>query len=327
MIYTMANLNVAVLAPPGYAKKLGKPGTTTDLIFYNLKQGEDTVTLIEPVRHPERLAPLFYAVSMATEALVVIDGITPAFGEWVVMLQCAGVTEGCIILRNYITPDQIAPFITGTLLETYDIVEDDAITLRERLLSRAAGMEADLPAVSGQSVGTVCVDHHFPVKGIGTVVLGCVVEGVIRRHDTLRLLPGERTVQLRSIQKHDDDADAAVAGDRVGLALKQISADDLDRGFVLTTNDKIKYATSIEGHADLVAWWKSPLREGMVLHIGHWMQFIPARVEAVTEPGDWRKPVIRLALEKEIIYLPGDTAVLTCLDTGGLRIAGTIKLP
>ncbi|HAR96303.1 MAG TPA: elongation factor Tu, partial [Deltaproteobacteria bacterium] len=35
----MSNLTVAVLAPPDYAKDLGKKGTTSDITFYNLKKG------------------------------------------------------------------------------------------------------------------------------------------------------------------------------------------------------------------------------------------------------------------------------------------------
>jgi selenocysteine-specific translation elongation factor len=86
----MGNLNVAVLGPAGYAKDLGKKGTESDITFYNLKKGEDTVTIIEPTRYPERLAPLFYAVSMADAALVVLSSITPTLGEWVLMLNEAG---------------------------------------------------------------------------------------------------------------------------------------------------------------------------------------------------------------------------------------------
>ncbi|NLB01670.1 MAG: elongation factor Tu, partial [Methanomicrobiales archaeon] len=48
----MGNLNVAVLGPAGYAKDLGKKGTESDITFYNLKKGEDTVTIIEPTRYP-----------------------------------------------------------------------------------------------------------------------------------------------------------------------------------------------------------------------------------------------------------------------------------
>ena len=45
----MGNITVAVLGALGYgAQHLGKKGTSTDITFYNIKKGEDTVTLIEP---------------------------------------------------------------------------------------------------------------------------------------------------------------------------------------------------------------------------------------------------------------------------------------
>ncbi|MCK7520919.1 MAG: EF-Tu/IF-2/RF-3 family GTPase [Ignavibacteriales bacterium] len=64
--------------------------------------------------------------------------------------------------------------------------------------------------------------------------------GSIKKHDTLKVLPTEKTAQIRSIQKHDDDADYAITGDRVGLALKNIESEDLDRGFVLTNDPAYK---------------------------------------------------------------------------------------
>ena len=319
----MPNLNVAVLAPTGYAKDLGKKGTASDITFYNLKRGEDTVTLIEPTRYPERLAPLFYTASMADRALLVIEQITPTLGEWVLMLQALSVSRGYIILKNYLTPEQVKPLIRGTVLEQYDFIKEDMNALREQLLREAA---ENLQAPSGTSAGTVPIDHHFNVKGIGTVILGGVVKGIIRKHDTLKLYPGERGVLLRSIQKHDDDSDHAVEGDRVGIALKNIDAEDLDRGYVLSSDPSLQTRATLSVQAELVAYWPAPLKEGMVLHIGHWLQFIPAKCVSVTDEGNWRKPTIGLELEKELVFLPGDRAVLHYLEGGKLRIAGTISL-
>ena len=90
----MANLNVAVIGPNDYAKDLGKKGTVSDITLYDLKQGTDTVTLIEPTKYPDRLAPLFYAVSMADRALLVVDAINAQLGESMVMLQCADIKTG-----------------------------------------------------------------------------------------------------------------------------------------------------------------------------------------------------------------------------------------
>ncbi|MDG6258103.1 MAG: EF-Tu/IF-2/RF-3 family GTPase [Methanomicrobiaceae archaeon] len=319
----MTNTDIAILGQPGYAKGIGKVGTASDITFYNLKRGDDTVTLIEPTRYPERLAPLFYAVSLADAALLVINEITPSFGEMVVMLDVMGIQKGYIILQNYLDPSRIMPLVQGTVVANYAFLEDNAIELREHLLNEASGKES---GEGDAREGVVFVDHHFNVKGIGTVVLGSVERGTIRKHDILNVLPGTTTAQIRSIQKHDDDYDEAHGGDRVGLALKNIDAEELDRGYVLTRSKEVVTTDAIRGDARLVRYWQEALHEGMVVHVGHWMQFVPARIESVYAGEDWRAPVLSLSLEKELVYLPGDTAVLHYLDGGKLRIAGSMRI-
>ena len=136
------------------------------------------------------------------------------------------------------TKEKIEPLTKGTRLENFEYIEDNPLILRERLLSDASERK---PAVTSvDSSGTVSVDHFFNVKGVGTVVLGVVKDGVIRKHEAVRVLPGDKTAQIRSIQKHDDEFEQAAEGDRVGIALKNIDVEYLDRGYVLTTDISIK---------------------------------------------------------------------------------------
>jgi selenocysteine-specific translation elongation factor len=319
----MANLNVAILGALDYGKDLGKKGTASDLTFYNLKKGQNTVTFIEPTRYPERVAPLFYAVSMAQKALLIVDQINPAFGETVIMLDSVGIKEGIVILRNYLAREQLAPLIKGTVVDGYEFLADDKNALRERLLEDVARMESP----QNDETGTLPVDHFFNVRGIGTVVLGSVAEGSIKKHDVLMVLPGEKTALVRSIQKHDEDFDTAGVGERTGIALKGIEVDDLDRGTILTNDKSIKQVSSLVAKSAIVKYWPAPLKEGMVLHIGHWMQYVPARVEAASAQGDWHKAELRLKLDKMLVYRPGAKAVLTYPEGGKLRVLGTIDLP
>jgi selenocysteine-specific translation elongation factor len=322
----MSNLTVAVLAPPDYAKDLGKKGTSSDITFYNLKKGDATVTFIEPTRYPEKLSSLFYTVSIADQVVLVVHEINAAFGECVLMLQCSGKSHGFLILKNYISVDQIAPLIKGTVLEHYEVIEEDIVGLREKLLGISVTQTAHQKTHTSGGKGVVPVDAHFNVKGVGVVVLGFVARGLIKKHDVLRLLPTEKTAQVRSIQKHDDDAEYAISGDRVGLALKNIESEDLDRGYVLTNDPDIKYSTTISGKAQLVKYWPAPLKEGMVIYAGHWMQFIPTRLEKVSIDGDWRMPVITLTSEKALIYPQGARVVLHYLEGGKLRVVGSLTI-
>jgi selenocysteine-specific translation elongation factor len=321
----MANLNVAVLGQPGYSESLGKKGTSTDITFYNLKKGDATVTFIEPSKYPERLAPLFYAVSTARKAVLVVGDITSAFGEIVVMLHSIGLESGFIVLKNFMQRERVIPLIKGTTVEKFEFVDDNQNEVRERLLGEAERLGSEAPPPT-QFHGTVLIDHSFNVKGVGTVALGCVSSGSIRVHESLSVLPGEKSAFIRSIQKHDDDSDWATQGDRVGLAIKDVAVEDLERGTVLTSGSPIKSALTVNADAELSKYWANPLKIGMVLHLGHWMQFLPARVESIRDAGDWRRVSLSLKLEKPLAYIPGDRTVLAYLEGGKLRVAGAAKL-
>lgn len=317
----MPNLNVVVLGSSDIVKELGKKGTSTDITFYNLKKGADTITLIEPTRYPEKLSSLFFSVSLADMAIICIEAITPQIGEIFVMLHVAGMKQGYIILRNYLDPGQFAPLIKNTVLESYEFILDDPALLRERLIELAGQLKAN-------TAGTLVVpiDHHFNVRGIGTVVLGTVKSGTIKKHDTVVVYPTGKKIQVRSIQKHDDDVDEAYCGDRVGLALKGIDAEELDRGYVLSDDPFLKSDTEVRCKAEIVPYWSQPLKEQMVLYIGYWMQFLPCRIKTVISDKDWRSAELTLSCDKEFVYTPGSTAVIHYLEAEKLRVVGTIIL-
>lgn len=311
----MSNLNVAMLGAK-VASEIGKKGTVTDVTFYELKKGDDSVTMIEPAKYPERLSSLFFAVEMAEFAVLVIDEIDATLGETIVMTDTVGIEKGWIILRNYIQPEQIAPLIADSVLENYEFREYDPIKIREELLELSSEHKRE-PGEG--SKGSCPVDSHFNVHGVGTVVLASVADGHIRKHDKMKVFPLGREVVLRSIQKHDLDSETAVKGDHTGLALRGIESDELDRGYVLTTDKDIKMTRSFTGKVKTVKFWKEPLKDGMVMHLGHWMQMIPFRMSL---SGD----EVIFDLNSDLIYKPGDKAVLMYLEGGKLRVVGSVTL-
>jgi selenocysteine-specific translation elongation factor len=313
----MPNLTVIYLGPSEIAKELAKKGTESDISFYNLKRGDDTVTLVEPARYPEKLSSLFFSAALSNAAILVIDEISAALGECIVMLNATRVSSGYIMLRNYIDATSIKPLIAGTVLENYTYVSEDLAALREQLLhdSSSAPSVSDEPAI-------IPIDHHFHVKGIGTVILGCVAKGTVKKHDQLLVWPTKKVAQVRSIQKHDDDADEGYQGDRVGLALKGVTADELDRGYVLAPDNALIAAEELCGKVSLVPWWKQPLKEQMILYVGYWMQFAPCRLRAIL--GDeTRSPMLTLTCDRPFVFDQGAEMVLHYLEGERLRIVGT----
>ena len=266
-------------------------------------------------------------VRLAKKAIIVVDEINAVFGEQLVMLQCSDIKSGYIILRNYVPKEKIEALIKGTSLEKFEIIPDDPNALREKLLQEASQQKPVEIQVGQQAIGAVPVDHAFNVKGVGVVILGVVVYGVVQKHATLNVFPAAKTAQVRSIQKHDEEFDVAGEGDRVGLALKNVDVEDLDRGTVLTNDPAIKTSTAIKTQAALVKYWTTPIKAGMVMHVGHWTQFITAKVDAATDTGDPKKPTLTLTLDKPLVHRPNDKAVLMYLEGAKLRVAGTVELP
>lgn len=319
----MGNLNIAVIGAKDYASKIGKKGTVTDMTFYDHKSGTDSFTLIEPSKYPEKLSSLFYSVAMSEFAILVVDKIDSFLGETIVMTDVLGIDRGWIILQNYIQPEQLKPLLAGTCLEGYEYKEDDPIKLREELIAMA---KAEAKAPGEGTCGSCPVDSHFNVRGVGTVVLGSVIDGYFRKHDKMTVFPIKREVILKSIQKHDLDADDGVKGDHVGLALRGIESDELDRGYVVTTDPSVKMSRKVEGNVSLIKYWPSPLKEGMVLHIGHWMQMVPCRIASVDNGDDFRSAKVEFDLESDMIHKPGDKATIMYLEGGKLRVVGSIVL-
>ena len=320
----MGNLNIAVLGAKDFAGKIGKKGTVTDMTFYDYKEGRDSFTLIEPSKYPEKLSSLFYSVAMSEFGILVVDGIDASLGETIVMADALGLSRGWLILRNYIQPEQVKPLLAGTALEGYEIREDDPIKLREELISLAKA-EAKQPGEG--SCGSCPIDSHFNVKGVGTVILGSVIDGYFKKHDKMTVFPVKKEVILKSIQKHDIDADDGVKGDHVGLALRGIESDELDRGYVVTTDASVKMSRSVKGKVALVKYWSAPLKEGMVIHLGHWMQMIPCRITSADNGSDFRSAEVAFDLDSDMIHKPGDKAIIMYLEGGKLRVAGSVALP
>jgi len=312
----MKGLTVAVLGDAALASLLGKKGTVSDMSFFNFNKGDIGVTYIVPSRYPEKLQSLANTLAMADAAILSVEKLDRELGEQIVALDAFGINRGFMILKNYLSADQLRPFVAGTTLEEFRFHEPDAFQLNEGLSAM------DFPYVDGNV--RIPVDHFFDVKGVGTVALGCVRRGIARQHDELQVFPTEKKTLVRSIQVHDEDVPEAIFGCRVGLALKGVEAKDLFRGAILAPPGSLKVAESMRTRLAVSRYWKGTVSKGMVLHGACGLQIVPMRVEEA--PGDGLGPGktgdVVFKLEKALAYDSGDRLVALDLDSKGLRVAG-----
>ena len=253
---------------------------------------------------------------MADSVVLVVEKIDRNVGEAIVAIDAVGVPRGHIVFKNYVQPEELAPLIKGTILEGYHRAEPDAVKLNDIHAS------AVLPPCDGPV--KIPVDHHFDVKGVGTVVLGCVRRGTVKVHDELQIFPTQKMAQVKSIQVHDTDVKQAVLANRVGLAVKNAANQDFDRGFVMAPKGSLASADELTVDFAAYKFWKGEIAKDAIVHVAVGLQIRPGKVLDVA--GGTLKggatAALKLKLDKPVAYEKGDRVVLLDLDSKGLRIVG-----
>lgn len=316
----MAGVTATLLGNLDTRREFGKVGTQSDLHLHDFKENDRDVTVLLPARYPEQLKCLSYSVLGADTAVIVINELNAQIGEQILACDAAGITHGAIVLQNYLQPEQIAPLLKGTSLESWKVfVEEDWPGVRMHL--------AECPETDPEGFVMVPIDHHFDVKGVGAVILGVVTQGILKKSDTLYAWPTKTICPVKSIQVHDVDQTEAVTGDRVGLALRNVKADMLDRGMILAPSDAdlsaFKANDEIEFTLARGAFSKQPLNEGAVVHLGVGMQFVPGRL-LQDAPGAGEEGKVRGVLEKGLVVKAGDRGVIWHVDAAQ-RVVGSAK--
>ncbi len=100
------------------------------------------------------------------------------------------------------------------------------------------------------------VDRVFTVKGHGAVVTGSLIGGSVSAGDQAALEPGGKTVRVKSLQSHGEDAASLEPGRRVAMNLSGVKAEEVERGMLLGKPGSIVETSLV----DLTIRWKRPLR-------------------------------------------------------------------
>lgn len=80
-------------------------------------------------------------------------------------------------------------------------------------------------------------------KDMGTIVVGKVESGLLRKNDVLMMMPNKTEVEVAAIYSEmEDEVDQALCGDNVRIRLRGVDDEDISPGFVLTTPNKPVHA-------------------------------------------------------------------------------------
>ncbi len=306
-------ITVAVVGARDVAKDLGKKGTSSDVTLYNAVRDGHAATIVEPTQFPEKLAPLLTALAMADRTVAVVNELTREVAESLAAVDLLE-TPVDLLTGPGVGEAELGRALKGTRLESLPVRPLDLPHLRAEVDAWEA------PPAPGSVL--VPIDHAFPVKGVGAVALGVVRRGTLTAHDRLRLYPSDRLVEVRSIQVHDADVRSAATGERVGVALRGVEAEELERGQCLAPEGALTVGARLSGRIEKPCpYYRGRAVPGLSAHLQVGLQLVPVRITGADGP------TLALEADRAVAAVPGASALLADLSPkAGPRLVARLRL-
>lgn len=209
-------------------KAIAKKHTESDITLYGRKDRDLTTTIFVPTKFPDKISSLTDSLSLSEFNIIGMTHLDRYLGEVMIALDLIQKNTGFLVIDQNTDITQIDRIVKGSVLAGYKKFQASPMEILEDLNKIQMNIKRD-----SDGPVKVIIDHFFKVKSVGTVVLGFVLSGTLKKHQNLFLNPIGIQAQVRSIQMNDVDFEEAPVGSRVGLALKNVDIDDIERGYLL----------------------------------------------------------------------------------------------
>lgn len=103
------------------------------------------------------------------------------------------------------------------------------------------------------------IDRVFEIKGSGTVITGTLLNGNLYKNQSVFHFPSRKKIRLRQIESYNATVEKAVLGSRVALNLAGLKKEDIERGDLIHTNQKMPSGYVFDVNIKLIPQ-KNPFR-------------------------------------------------------------------
>ncbi len=318
-----------ILGDTSIANDLGKKGTSTDITIYDRKTNDQIISYCFSNTYPDKLQSLLQSISMSDYAILNISHLDSFLGEQILALDIFNIKKGFILYSYNIDGEKIKNIIKKTSLSSFQIL-DDIEQLKTSLSKLQTVEEQQEKEINGKDNGQqqpsttisnnsvyIPIDHVFDVKGVGTVILGCIKQGEIKTYDELEINPLNKSIVIKSIQMHDDPVNYSKKSSRVGLAIKGVSAKDVSRGDIITTPGLSKI---INGSFQ-IKFNKNPYFKEDIVETQNYMISIGLQIRTVKIKNIGNSE-LDIKIEKPVAYIKNDLCIVFSPDSKTMRIMG-----
>ncbi|ADU66678.1 elongation factor Tu [Desulfurispirillum indicum] len=152
------------------------------------------------------------------------------------------------LLTEYDFPGDDTPIVTGSALRALEDPEGD---WAQKILELMASVDEYIPTPERETDKPLLmpVEDVFSISGRGTVVTGRIERGIVKVGEEIEIV-GIRDTQktvVTGVEMFRKLLDQGQAGDNVGILLRGVKRDDVERGQVIAKPGSITPHTQFEG--------------------------------------------------------------------------------
>jgi len=153
------------------------------------------------------------------------------------------------LLNKYDFPGDDIPIVRGNAKGALDNPGDEAFNKCIGDLMDALDASIPDPAREADKPFLMAIEDVFSIEGRGTVVTGRIEQGVVKVGEKVELVGLKDTAETTctGVEMFNKTLDTGMAGDNVGILLRGIKKDEVERGQVLAKPKSITPHTRFEG--------------------------------------------------------------------------------
>ena len=157
-------------------------------------------------------------------------------------------------LEDYEFPGDDVPIVAGSALEALEaLINNPEVSDNEwvnKIFKLMENVDSYIPTPERETDKSflMAVEDVFSITGRGTVATGRVERGVLKTGETVDLvgLGDTQNLTVTGLEMFQKTLDETVAGDNVGILLRGVQKDDIQRGMVIASPNSIEPHTNFE---------------------------------------------------------------------------------
>jgi elongation factor Tu len=167
------------------------------------------------------------------------------------------------LLTEYDFPGDDIPIVTGSALKAVEALKENPKLApgenpwTDKILKLMAEVDAFVPTPERDvdQAFLMAVEDVFSITGRGTVATGRIERGQIKVGETIEIvgIKDTQTSTVTGVEMFQKTLDSGMAGDNVGLLLRGIVKEAIERGMVLSKPGSIKPHTKFESEVYILS--------------------------------------------------------------------------